>query len=118
MEEGDKKDEERVMASNPFDEDEVLARTFFSPGSPDPVQGQLIDKSAAGASRPSHQGRATKPKPTHYKVVSISLYLDDIDRIDTLVKELKRRGFTKMNRSALIRFAIDTVDIDKLPRQY
>jgi hypothetical protein len=119
MEKGDRKDEERVMASNPFDEEEVLARTFFAPGSPDPVQGQLIHKSqSAGAGRSSHATKAVKPKPTHYKVVSISLYLDDIDRIDTLVKELKRRGFTKMNRSALIRFAIDTVDIDKLPRQY
>ena len=114
---GDRKDEERVMASNPFDEEEVLARTFFSPGGPEPIQGQLsVDNTLAGRSR--HNNKAKKPKPTHYKVVSISLYLDDIDRIDTLVKELKRRGFTKMNRSALIRFAIDTVDIDKLPRQY
>lgn len=116
---GDRKDEERVMASNPFDEEEVLARTFFKPGSPEPIQGQLVDNPAlAGAGRSRHNNKAKKPKPTHYKVVSISLYLDDIDRIDTLVKELKRRGFTKMNRSALIRFAIDTVDIDKLPRQY
>ena len=113
---GDRKDEERVMASNPFDEEEVMARTFFSPGAPEPIQGQLAVENNAGRSR--HNNNAKKLKPTHYKVVSISLYLDDIDRIDTLVKELKRRGFTKMNRSALIRFAIDTVDIDKLPRQY
>ncbi len=113
----DKKDEERVMASDPFDEEEVLARTFFTPSAP--VDGQPLDPASRnGVGRGRHSNKARKLKPSHYKIVSISLYMDDIDRIDTLVRELKRRGFTKMNRSSLIRFALDTVDIDKLPRQY
>lgn len=100
----DSLDTRPVMATDPFaDADEVMARAFYSP---------LDEELDEGADRRG------KEKPTHYKVVSISLYLDDIARLDGLVKELKRRGFTKMNRSALIRFAIDTVDINKLPRQY
>jgi hypothetical protein len=107
------------MASDPFEDEEVLARTFFNPGSHEPSVPVSRDTPRNGiAPRMGGGTKKKKPKPSHYKVVSISLYMDDIDRIDALVKELKRRGFTKMNRSALIRFAIDTVDLDKLPRQY
>jgi len=55
-------------------------------------------------------------KPTHYKVICISLYTRDLDRLDGLVDELKARGITKANRSALIRAALDQVDLDKVPR--
>ncbi len=94
-----------VMAVDPFggETDDVMHQ-FYNPVVGEEGVDTAVEK--------------RKEKPTHYKVVSISLYLDDIARLDDLVKELKRRGFTKMNRSALIRFAIDTVDINKLPRQY
>ena len=98
------------MASDPFAEDDVLARTFYQPGT-GPYRNGADEADGADTA-----GR--KEKPMHYRVVSVSLYLDDIERIDSLVRELKRRGFTKMNRSALIRFAIDTINIDDMPRQY
>ncbi|HKA87584.1 MAG TPA: hypothetical protein VKE22_07955 [Haliangiales bacterium] len=59
-----------------------------------------------------------KPKPTHYKIVCISLYREDIDRLNELVAELKRRGHTKASKSALIRYALDTVDIGAMPKGY
>jgi hypothetical protein len=52
----------------------------------------------------------------HYKVICISLYTKDLERLDGLVRELKGRGLTKANRSALIRVALDQVDLDKVPR--
>ena len=97
-------EEDKAMGNDPFANDDDVMQRFFRPER----------KNGRG---PNGETKA-KAKPTHYKVVSISLYNEDIERIDGLVKELKRRGFTKMNRSALIRFAIDTADIDKLPRQY
>ena len=64
--------------------------------------------------------RAAKPppaaKPAHYKVICISLYTKDLGRLDALVDELKARGVTKANRSALIRVALDQLDLDKVPR--
>jgi hypothetical protein len=33
-----------------------------------------------------------------------------------MVEKLKSRGLTKANRSALIRFALSQVDVDKVPR--
>ncbi len=55
-------------------------------------------------------------KPTHYKVICISMYNKDLDQLDALVDELKARGVTKANRSALIRAALAQVDLDKVPR--
>jgi hypothetical protein len=62
--------------------------------------------------------RPKAPKPSHYKIVCISLYNEDIARLDALVKELRRRGYSKANKSQLIRFALDTVDLDKMPKMY
>jgi hypothetical protein len=57
-----------------------------------------------------------KEKPTHYKVICISMYTDALAQLDEMVRELKRRGYTKANRSALIRHALETMDLDEVPR--
>ncbi len=56
------------------------------------------------------------PKPTHYKVICISMYIDALVQLDEMVCWLKTRGHTKANRSALIRHALRTVDLDSFPR--
>jgi hypothetical protein len=82
----------------------VLSGAFYRPEEPPPPP----------SSRP---GRAAdKAKPTHYKVICISMYTKDLERLDELVDELKTRGVTKANRSALIRVALDQLDLDKVPR--
>ena len=60
--------------------------------------------------------REPKDKPAHYKVICISMYTKDLARLDDLVDELKSRGLTKANRSALIRAALDQLDLDKVPK--
>ena len=55
-------------------------------------------------------------KPAHYKVICISLYTRDLEKLDGMVDGLKARGLTKANRSALIRWALEQVDLDKVPR--
>jgi len=87
------------LGEDPLSADALLEETFYS------------------APR-AQKKREQKPKPSHYKVVSISLYQEDIERLEAMVKELKKRGYTKANKSQLIRFALDTVNIDKLPRGY
>ena len=61
----------------------------------------------------------TKARPTHYKVICISMYTRDLEELDAKVAELKRRGWTKANKSQLIRLALSQIDLDKLgtPRQ-
>lgn len=88
-----------------LDRDEVesvLSGQFYSP----PPDGEPRPKLIASASE----------KPAHYKVICISMYTRDLHELDRMVDDLKGRGLTKANRSALIRFALGQVDLDKVPR--
>lgn len=78
------------------------------------LSGAFYTPELAGSNRARKS--AVDPKPAHYKVICISLYLKDLARLDALVDELKARGLTKANRSALIRVALDQLDLDKVPR--
>jgi hypothetical protein len=81
---------------------EVLSGTFYAGSHANPA--------------PKLRAVPTEQKPTHYKVICISMYNEDLDRLDGMVEELKKRGFTKANRSALIRFALEQADLDKVQK--
>ena len=49
-----------------------------------------------------------------YKIVSISMYLDNIKMLEQAVTKLKRRGFTKASKSHLIRYALSRLNVDEL----
>jgi hypothetical protein len=100
-------DETGLGGARVLDADEVegvLSGAFYSP----PPQAS---RGGGGA-----RARNAEPKPAHYKVICISLYTKDLERLDALVTELKARGITKANRSALIRVALEQVDLDRVPR--
>jgi hypothetical protein len=87
----------------------------------DEVQGVLSGAfyAADARSEVAPQARATREpqeKPQHYKVICISMYTKDLTQLDALVDELKARGVTKASRSALIRAALEQVDLDRIPR--
>ena len=85
---------------------EVLRDSFYAAPTP------------AKEPKPSVRSRKPKAKPDHYEILCISMYKDDLARLDALVSSLKEQGHRKMSRSALIRFALDQVDVRKLPRSY
>ncbi len=85
-----------------FDDEERAVEEFFDPRLPRRIDGQSKEKSE---------------KPTHYKVVSISLYTEDIDRLNALVKNLKQRGHSRASKSMIIREALRQLDIDTIPQQ-
>ena len=72
-----------------------------------------------GDAAPRRATTSDKARPTHYKVICISMYTRDLEELDAKVAELKRRGWTKANKSQLIRLALSQIDLDKLttPRQ-
>lgn len=84
--------------------DGVLSARFFTR-----EQSQEAPEKTESAPAPAS-------KPTHYKVICISMYNDDLGRLDEMVATLKSRGYTKANRSALIRHALSELDLDKVPR--
>jgi hypothetical protein len=95
----------KLIANDPLAEaDLILTEEFYGRGD---------RRAPARPAKPE-----AKEKPTHYKIVCISLYTEDIERLETMVAELKRRGNTKANKSALIRYALDTVDLAKMPKGY
>ena len=85
----------------------------------DEVQGVLSGAfySPQNEATPAPRAVAKKAdKPTHYKVICISMYTDDLGKLDKMVDDLKARGMTKASRSALIRYALDQVKLDSVPR--
>src|SRR5262249_49003745 len=78
----------------------VLSGAFYTQAAPEP---------------PRSRTRAAE-RPAHYKVICISMYTGDLERLDEMVDALKAMGVTKANRSALIRHALSQVDLHKVPR--
>ncbi len=86
---------------DPSDVDGVLSECFYN--GPDSRERPTLS-----ASPPN--------KPAHYRVICISMYTEDLKSLDTMVDQLKARGLTKANRSALIRYALSQVDLARVPR--
>jgi hypothetical protein len=103
--------EDKLMAHDPLsDADAILSEEYYG-------RRALGDESpVAGPRRRTAKGQL---KPTHYKVICISMYTRDIEELEAKVAELKRRGWTKASKSQLIRIALSQVDLDRLatPRQ-
>ncbi|RJO69429.1 MAG: hypothetical protein C4523_06310 [Myxococcales bacterium] len=91
-----------ALPTNPLDNDPMV-ETFYRVGK----RGRATVAEA----------KAAKEKPQHYKVCCISLYTEDIDRLDEMVTKLKKLGYTKANKSQVIRYALAHVDVEKMPKQ-
>jgi len=83
-----------------FDDEETAVEEFFTP--------RIVQRAAT---------RSTPPRPSHYKVISISLYTEDIERLGCLVSELKACGHTRANKSMVIREALRQLDVNAIPTQ-
>lgn len=89
---------------------DVLEGAFYVP-----LEGAASSEPPESETRLRAARRAEKDS-LHYKVICISLYNEDLHKLDAMVDELKGRGFTKANRSALIRTALEQVDLSKVRR--
>lgn len=99
-----------VLKRDPMQEaDAILSASFY--GRPAHTPTHAPEPQAQRRKRK----RGNKPKPTHYKVICISMYTKDLENLEAAVAELKRRGHTKANKSQLIRYALSQLDIDKMP---
>ena len=85
----------------------------------DEVNAVLRDSFYGGkAGKRSRAKAKANKKPDHYDVICISLYKEDLAQLDKMVAKLKKQGHRRISRSALIRFALDQVDIQDFPRAY
>ena len=96
--------DEKLMAHDPLsDADAILSEEYYG------------RRSSDGEPRAPRPRTPPGQKPTHYKVICISIYKRDLEELEAKVAELKRRGWTKANKSQLIRLALSQIDLDKLP---
>lgn len=116
----------RALACDPLSVDDIL-QGLYRPEPARPARSGVVTRDRLPSREETlaadHLGDGEptaekKPRPTHYKVVCISLYNEDIARLDDLVKQLKRRGHTKANKSQVIRAALEQIDLDKVPRSH
>ncbi len=111
--------EAKILENDPLSSAETILREdFYGQKQGNPVQAlgeSAKDLTEAPVQAETRKRSKPKTKPTHYKVVCISLYTQDIENLEATVAELKRRGHTKANKSQLIRQALRQLDIDKLP---
>jgi hypothetical protein len=84
----------------------------------DEVSAVLRDTFYGGKAGKRSPAKPKKKKPDHYDVICISLYKEDLARLDKMVAKLKKQGHRRISRSALIRFALDQVDIGDFPHAY
>ena len=97
----------KILNHDPLgDTDAILRKEYYGQSDGDADMDATDDEMARGAK---------KDKPTHYKVVCISMYTADIENLNAMVAELKSRGHTKANKSQLIRYALRQLDLDTLP---
>lgn len=116
-----KKVQTQVATENPLDGEQLLLEAMFG-GAPKKrhvlaeasVAAPMARREPESSMPVSRPVRAT-PKPSHYKIVSISLYNEDIERLENMVRELKRRGHYKANKSQLIRHALAKLDLSQVP---
>lgn len=113
-------DDQRVVTEAAMKSDGEFGTTARTLLDRDEVEGVLSGAfyapAPASEARPRRRPVADGDKPLHYKVICISMYTDDLTKLDEMVDELKARGLTKANRSALIRHALGQVDLEKVPR--
>ncbi len=86
-----------------FADMDMTMRDFFAP--------------KARRGRPAKVSTRPAERPDHYKVISISLYVEDIERLKTLVNTMKRAGHTRANQSMVIREALRQLDTELIPPQ-
>ncbi len=102
----------RALQTDPLSVDDILATGFYRPER----DSDRDSEREAVHQLPVGNLPEKKPRPTHYKVVCISLYNEDIERLEGLVRELKRQGYSKANKSLVIRAALEQLDVEKVPR--
>lgn len=98
---------------------DVLQGAFYVPQpvrDEPPASGQRLAAVPNAPSLAKAKESKEAKEALHYKVICISLYNDDLERLDGMVDELKKRGLTKASRSALIRAALEQVDLGKIRR--
>jgi hypothetical protein len=63
-------------------------------------------------------GDAEGGEDAGFRRVNISLFPEDIALLNEMVRTLRKRGYRRVSRSQIIRYALKTANIEKMPQSY
>jgi hypothetical protein len=63
-------------------------------------------------------GDAEEEEDARFRRVNISLFPEDIELLNEMVRTLRKRGYRRVSKSQIIRYALNTADLEKMPQSY
>ena len=103
------------MTKKPALGDDVLGEI----SSPEAIMRQhFYRKSEETAEPESRLSPVDEEEEAGFRRVNISLFPEDIDLLNEMVRTLRKRGYRRVSKSQIIRYALQTVDLEKMPQSY
>jgi hypothetical protein len=106
------------MTKRPALGDDVLGEL----ASPEAIMRKhFYRKSEAAAAPEPHLPPADdgeEDEDARFRRVNISLFPEDIELLNEMVRTLRKRGYRRVSKSQIIRYALQTADLEKMPQSY
>jgi len=103
------------MARKPALGDDVLGEIQ----SPEAIMRKHFYRKSEEAAAPDPQlPPAEEEEDARFRRVNISLFPEDIALLNEMVRTLRKRGYRRVSKSQIIRYALKTADLEKMPQSY
>jgi hypothetical protein len=76
------------------------------------------EEMAAPEPQPLPAGDLEAEEDARFRRVNISLFPEDIELLNEMVRTLRKRGYRRVSKSQIIRYALQTADLEKMPQSY
>ncbi len=103
------------MTKRPALGDDVLGELSL----PEAIMRKHFYRKSEEAAAPEPQlSPADEEEDARFRRVNISLFPEDIELLNEMVRTLRKRGYRRVSKSQIIRYALQTVDLEKMPQSY
>jgi hypothetical protein len=103
------------MARKPALGDDVLGEIQ----SPEAIMRKHFYRKSEEAAEPEPQlSPAEEEEDARFRRVNISLFPEDIELLNEMVRTLRKRGYRRVSKSQIIRYALKTANLEQMPQTY
>ncbi len=106
------------MTKKPALGDDVLGEI----PSPEAIMRKHFYRKSENAAAPEPQlppaDEGEEEADARFRRVNISLFPEDIELLNEMVRTLRKRGYRRVSKSQIIRYALKTADLAKMPQSY
>jgi hypothetical protein len=103
------------MARKPALGDDVLGEIQ----SPEAIMRKHFYRKSEEAAEPEPQLPPTEEEEdARFRRVNISLFPEDIELLNEMVRTLRKRGYRRVSKSQIIRYALKTANLEQMPQTY